>query len=394
MKLIHMSDLHIGKSVNGFSMIEEQKHAFVQVIGYIETERPGAVIIAGDVYDRAVPSVEAVRVFDDFLTQLAGMDVAVMLIPGNHDSSERLSFASRLLSEKRLHICGSLTSLSASHSPLSSGGSIQKVTLIDENGDVNFWLLPFIKPASIRGMYGEREIESYDDAVAAVLDVADVDYSVRNVLVSHQFYTKAGVAPIRSESELNPVGGLDAVDAGLIERFDYAALGHLHGRQSVGSEHICYCGSPIKYSFSEWRHEKSVSIVELCEKGKLTVRLLPLIPIHNMREIKGRLSILISNEVSSLADTEDYLRVILTDEEELIDPLGKLRSVYPNVMSLDFENSRTSIDIGAISTDSETVEKLSPFDLFCEFFLEAQGSAMSPVQAAIARELLEAEDEE
>ena len=382
MKFMHLSDLHIGKSVNGFPMIDEQKHAFRQIVGYIKSERPAAVVIAGDVYDRAVPSIEAVRVFDDFLTELAHADVAVMLISGNHDSSERLSFASRLLLERGLYICGSLEC------------PVRKATLADEYGEVYFWLMPFIKPASIRGMFDSMETDSYDEAVSAVLAATDIDYSKRNVLVSHQFYTKAGVVPVRSESELTPVGGLDAVDARLIEGFDYAALGHLHGKQCAGAEHICYCGSPVKYSFSEWRHEKSATIVELREKGNLTVKPLPIAPIHDMREIKGKLGVLISGDVSALADTEDYLRVVLTDEEEIVDPLGKLRSVYPNVMSLDFENSRTSIDIGAIAADSETVERLSPFDLFCEFFLESQGSAMSPAQAAVARELLEEGDEE
>jgi exonuclease SbcD len=200
-----------------------------------------------------------------------------------------------------------------------------------------------------------------------------------------------GVTPQRSDSELNPVGGLDAVDAGHIGLFDYAALGHLHRGQGVGSDHIRYCGSPVKYSFSEWQHEKSVTIVELGEKGDCRIKQLPLKPIHDMREIKGELNILISDEVTKLADTEDYLRVILTDEEEIIDPLGKLRSAYPNIMSLGFENSRTSIDIDAITTAVEKVETLSPYELFCEFFLEVQGSTMSAEQTAIVRELLETE---
>ncbi|MDR2570275.1 MAG: exonuclease SbcCD subunit D, partial [Oscillospiraceae bacterium] len=333
MKFFHLSDLHIGKNVNGFSMIEEQKHVFAQIIGYIKTERPAAVIIAGDVYDRAIPSVEAVFIFDDFLTALARENMAVMLISGNHDSPERINFASRLLSDKLLFLCGTFD------------GSIQKKTLTDEYGDINFWLLPFIKPSSLRGMFLDSAIESYDEAIAAALKTANIDYAARNVLVSHQFYTKAGVTPIRSESELNPVGGLDAVDAGFIERFDYAALGHLHGIQSIGAEHIRYCGSPLKYSFSEWRQKKSVTVVELGAKGDLTVKSLPLCPLRDMREIKGELEKLLSNEVSGLANKEDYLRVILTDEEEIIDPMGKLRSVYPNIMSLGFENSRTRIDI-------------------------------------------------
>ena len=382
MKFFHLSDLHIGKIVNGFSMIAEQKHAFEQVVGYIKTECPVAVIIAGDVYDRAIPNVESVRVFDDFITALAQSDTAVILISGNHDSPERMSYASRLLAENRLFFYGTFD------------GTIHKIALSDEYGDVNFWLLPFFKPSSVRGMFADQEIESHQDAVAAALEVTEIDDTSRNVLVSHQFYTKAGVSPERSDSELTLVGGLDAVDAGLIERFDYAALGHLHGRQSVDSKHIRYCGSPIKYSFSEWRQEKSVTVVKLAEKGNLTVESLPLIPLHDMREIKGEIGTLMSDDISSLADKDDYLRVILTDEDEMIDPMGKLRSVYQNIMSLDFENSRTSIDYSTISTEAETVEKLSPYDLFCEFYLSVQGSEMSEEQAVIVRRLLEKEEEE
>lgn len=382
MKFLHLSDLHIGKSVNGFSMIPEQKHAFEQIIGYIKTERPAAVVIAGDIYDRAIPGVEAVRVFDDFLTELATEDVAVLLISGNHDSPERINYASRLLSDKRIFFYSAFD------------GSIHKVVLSDEYGEVNFWLMPFIKPTMVRGIFPENEIENYDDIIKAALESADIDYAARNVLVSHQFYTKAGVTPTRSESELNPVGGLDAVDAGLIERFDYVALGHLHGRQSIGAEHIRYCGSPIKYSFSEWRHEKSITLVEINNKGNLAAKYLSLIPLHDMREIKGEIDKLMSSEVSSLADKDDYIYAIFTDEEEIIDPWSKLRSVYPNLMGCRPENSRTSIDVSAIAANSETIEKLSAYELFGEFFLEIQGSAMSEEQADIVRNLLERSDEE
>jgi exonuclease SbcD len=382
MRFLHLSDLHIGKSVNGFSMIAEQKNTFAQIIELIKIECPTAVIIAGDVYDRAIPGVEAVRVFDDFLTGLAGTDVTVLLISGNHDSPERINYASRLLTDKHLYFYGAFD------------GAVRKVILSDEHGEVNFWLLPFVKPATARGMFGDKEIESYDDIIAAAIEAADIDYTARNVLVSHQFYTKSGVSPIRSESELNPVGGLDAVDAGIIENFDYIALGHLHGGQAVGSEHIRYCGSPVKYSFSEWRQEKSVTLVDIGEKGSLAIKPRPIVPIHDMREIKGRIDTLMSGDVSRLADKEDYLRVILTDEDEIIDPIGKLRSVYTNIMSLDFENSRTNIDATAITTNMETMEKLSAYELFGEFFLEVQGSTMTQEQAEIVRELLERPDEE
>ena len=378
MKFLHLCDLHIGKSVNGFSMLDEQRNAFGQILKILQAEKADAVVIAGDVYDRAVPGVEAVRLFDDFLTGLSDAGLPVLLISGNHDSPERLSYASRLLSDKRIHLRGVFD------------GTFRPVTLADEYGPVNFWLLPFIKPSSVRGFFPDLAIESYDDALSAVLQVAEIDYSLRNVLVSHQFFVRQGVTPLRSESELNPVGGLDALSAELISRFDYAALGHLHGAQTVGSENIRYAGSPVKYSLSEWRQKKSVGMVELRDKGSLNVKNLPLTPIHDMREIKGALTSLVSEEVSSLADKDDYLRVILTDEEELIDPMGRLRSVYPNVMALDFENSRTCIDLSGISGGTDEVETLSPYDLFSEFFLESSGAAMSVEQAEIVREMLEA----
>jgi exonuclease SbcD len=381
MKFLHLSDLHIGKTVNGFSMLEEQRHVFMQIIGYIEAEKPAAVLIAGDVYDRAVPGVEAVRLFDDFLTDLAAKDVSVLLISGNHDSPERLNYASRLLSERKLHICGVFDDV------------LKSVTLADEYGEVDFWLLPFIKPSTVRGMFSDAEIESYTDAVTAVLDSASIDCSRRNVLLSHQFYTTAGVSPVRSESEINPVGGLDAVDAAVLSRFDFVALGHLHGAQNV-CDNIRYAGSPVKYSFSEWKQEKSATLVTLREKGATLTTTLPLLQMHDMREIKGSLEILTSDEISSQGDREDYLRVILTDEEEIIDPMGKLRSIYPNIMALDFENSRTSVDVSLVSLGAEQIETLSTYDLFSEFFLEISGAVMTEAQSEIVRELFERGDSE
>jgi len=380
MKFFHLSDLHIGKTVNGFSMMDEQRHIFGQINGYIDTEKPDAVLIAGDVYDRAVPGVEAVRLFDDLLTDLAAREVTVILISGNHDSPDRLHYASRLLSERKLHLCGVFD------------GTLRAVTLSDEYGSVKFWLLPFIKPSGVRGMFVDKEIESYADAVKSALESADMDDSERNVLLSHQFYSSAGITPIRSESEMNPVGGLDAVDAGLLSGFDYVALGHLHGSQGVGGN-VRYAGSPVKYSFSEWKQKKSVTLVEIKEKGNIALSALPLLPLRDMREIKGTLEQLLRNEVSSQGNREDYLRVILTDEEDIIDPLGKVRSVYPNVMALDFENSRTRSDASGTPLGTEQLERLSPYDLFSEFFLEMSGAVLSEEQMQIVRELLETEEE-
>jgi len=369
MKFLHLSDLHIGKNVNGFSMIPDQKHILRQILECVRTEKPTAVIIAGDVYDRAIPGVDAVRLFDDFITELAEENVAVLLVAGNHDSPERLSFANRLLTDKQIFFDGIFN------------GAMQKIILSDEFGSVNFWLLPFVKPS--------LGVGSYEDVINTALTASGINYNMRNVLISHQFYTKPNVTPIRSESELSPVGGLDAVNAGIVEKFDYVALGHLHGRQRVGERHIRYCGSPLKYSFSEIGQQKSVTVVEIKEKGELAIDSLPLIPLHDMREIKGEIDKLMSDEISSLADKEDYLRVILTNEDEIIDPMGKLRSVYPNVMSLSIENSRANIDISAIEPAIETVEQFSTYELFEEFFLTVQGTQMEEKQGEIVRNLLE-----
>lgn len=355
---------------------------FRQVLAYVGEERPDALVIAGDIYDRAVPGVEAVRLFDDFLTDLAGENVTVIIISGNHDSPERTSFASRLLADKKLFLYGRFD------------GTVHKVSLPDEYGEVHFWLLPFIKPLSVRPFFAGREPESYGEALSAVLENAGIDHAERNVLVSHQYYTKAGVRAERSESELDPVGGLDAIDSGPVERFDYVALGHLHGAQSAGAPHVRYAGSPLKYSFSECLHEKSASLIAIKEKGDLEIRTLPFKPLQDMRIIKGKLENLLREAASGPADPDDYVRAILLDEEEIVDPMGKLRGAYPNIMSLDFENSRTGIDVGTIFANEETAEELSPYRLFRQFFLETQGSAMSAEQEEIVQEIFQIGEEE
>jgi exonuclease SbcD len=300
-----------------------------------------------------------------------------MLVAGNHDSPERVGYASRLLSDKQLYLCGGFD------------GTIRKAELSDEYGPVCFWLLPFIRPSTVRALAGIEDREDYNEMMAAALATADIDYTCRNILVSHQLYVKVGVAASRSESELSPVGGLDGIDVGAIEGFDYAALGHLHKAQEVGREHLRYAGSPIKYSFSEWSHIKSVTLVDIKEKGNIAITALPLSPIHDMREIKGGINALINDDVASLIDREDYIRAVLTDEEEIIDPMGKLRAVYPNIMGIVFENARTSAILGEIYPDIDDTEKQSPYDLFAEFFLNMQGSAMSREQEEIVRKLMD-----
>ncbi|MDR1262093.1 MAG: exonuclease SbcCD subunit D [Oscillospiraceae bacterium] len=380
MKFLHLADLHVGKVVNGFAMLDEQKYIFSQIVECIRAEKPDAVLIAGDVYDRPVPGADAVVLFDEFLTDLAETGVTVMLVSGNHDSPERLSFASRLLRDRRLYLCGT-----RSDAPL-------RVPLEDEYGDVCFWLMPFIKPAFLRSDVGADHIhiESYSDAFDAVLSRGDIDYSRRNVLVSHQFFMSVGIEPLRADSEMNPVGGLDAIDASLISGFDYAALGHLHMAQNVGKDSIRYAGSPLKYSFSEWRREKTITIVEIRQKGDVAISVLPLKPRHDMRVIKGRISDLLDESVVSQGDKYDYIHVILTDDGEIIDPMDKIRAAYPNVMSMESDNARARAMFAAATPEGDALAASSPYDLFSEFFLQFSGRAMSDTQSRIVRELLEA----
>ena len=392
MKFLHLSDLHIGKIVNHRSMIEEQKHVFGQVLTYIQQEKPNAIVVAGDIYDKSNPSVEAMGVWDDFLTEVASYkNIAIMVVAGNHDSPERLGHVSRLLSHNKIFLCRNL--YKESNQNIENNSEIQKVTLVDEYGDVNFWLLPFIQPSFF------RETITYDTMIKSIIDNANIDYTARNVLVSHQYYTKTYLTLERSQSERDPIGGIDAVDAGIIEGFDYVALGHLHRPQNVGVEHIRYCGSPVKYSASECNHSKSITLVELGAKLQqnqeknlyCTVKLLPLIPIHDMREIKGPIEQLTNPEIYELANREDYLYITLTDEENIAFPMDRLRKVYPNIMDVSFENRINEIIPVAITR--EKIENLPYDELFIELFENRNpGRTLNPEQLKILRQLLHGED--
>ena len=375
MKFMHLADLHIGKIVNGFSMLEDQIFILDQIVQYVREYKPHAVVMAGDIYDRPVPNTEAVKVFDQFLTDLARENTVVLIINGNHDSPERLGFASRIMYDRNIYLYGTLD------------GQMRKIPVEDEHGRVFFHLLPFIKPSIVRPFYTDTEIENSNDAVKAVIDAAELDKNSRNVLVSHQFVISSGSEPERSESEIGPVGGIDSIDADMLKDFDYVALGHLHGPQKIGFDHIRYAGSPLKYSFSECHHKKSVTLVELEEKGSMEITRLPLKVRRDMRRIKGPIAELMSDSIVAQGAPEDYLHVTLTDEDEIFDAIGKIRSVYPNVMMLSFENARTE----AISDFSEisTNDSIAPSELFGSFFLAQNGAEMSPEQAAAANALLE-----
>ena len=371
MKFIHLSDLHLGKRVYDFNLTEDQKYILKEILKVIDTENPDAVLIAGDIYDKSVPSTEAVELLDEFLYQLSGRDLQVFLISGNHDSPERLAFASRLISRTGIHL-----------SPVYNG-AVEPIVLTDEFGPVNVYLLPFVKPVHVRRFFPDATIESYNDALRTAVEALDIDRAERNILVTHQFVTGA----IRSDSEEISVGGTDNVDAAVFDGFDYVALGHIHGPQNISSERIRYCGTPLKYSFSEAKHQKSVTVIDLEDKESISVRTVPLHPLRDMREIEGTYEELTYRPNYEGTDTDDYIHITLTDEEDIPDAIGKLRLIYPNLMSLDYNNSRTR-SAGMLS-DLEELQNKSPLVLFEEFYEQQNGRPMSEQQENFVRKIME-----
>ena len=372
MKFLHLADLHLGKRVNGFSMLEDQAHILRQILAILDDEQPDGVLIAGDVYDKSVPSVEAVGLLDSFLTELRARGVPVLLISGNHDSPERLAFGGRVMDSCGIHI-----------SPVYDG-ALAPVTLHDEFGPVHVWLLPFVKPAHVRRWFPDADIESYTDAMAEAVAHMDIDAAARNVLVTHQFVTGGA----RSGSEELSVGGTDNVDSGVFAPFDYVALGHLHGAQHIGRETIRYAGSPLKYSFSEARQHKSVTVVTLGEKGDVQVRTAALTPLRELREIRGSYDELTARSFyEHTTYRSDYLHLILTDEQDVFDAMSRLRTIYPYLMTLDYDNARTRA-AGGMSVPAET-ERRTPLELFEALYLRQNHRPMSEVQRAYIAQLME-----
>jgi len=371
MKLIHLSDLHIGKRVNELSMIDDQEYILLQILDIIDEEAPDGILIAGDVYDKSIPSAEAVTLFDDFLCRLAKRDIPVLIISGNHDSPERLAFGNRLLEHSGIHI-----------SPVYSGRT-ESVTLTDRHGEVRIWLLPFLKPAQVKRYYPGEEIESYTDALRVAVEHMNIDRNSRNVLLTHQFVTGAATC----DSEELTVGGTANVSAAVFADFDYVALGHIHGPQNIGSGRIRYCGTPLKYSFSEEHHLKSVTVVQLGEKGDLKLRLRPLVPRHDLRSIRGTFAELTDKSFFEGTAADDYLHVILTDEEDIPEAIGRLRVIYPNILKLSYDNTRTRTS--QIIGRAEDVQRKTPLELFDELYELQNNQPMSGEQRSFTQNLIE-----
>lgn len=382
MRLIHLSDLHIGKRVNEFSMLEDQEYILKEILGIIDDEQPDGVIIAGDVYDKSVPSEEAVKLLDSFLTSLAKRKLQVYIISGNHDSAAKLAFASSLIALSGIHISPVYDSAQIA---MIGDGLVRPYKLEDGKGQmVNIYMLPFVKPAMVRAVFPDEAdyIKDYTDACRVAVEHMDVDEKVTNILVAHQFVTGA----VRSESEEN-VGGLDNVDVSVFDSFDYVALGHIHGPQKVGRETVRYCGTPLKYSLSEANHTKSVTVVDIPENKKIEIRTVPLVPMHELREVKGTFDELMDRRNYEGTAVDDYLYVVLTDEDDVPDALGKLRTVYPNVMKLGYDNTRTrvtqTIDDGAV------LEGKKPIDLFGELYEKQNNQEMSDEQRGFVQNIID-----
>lgn len=382
MKLMHLSDLHLGKRLNEFSLLEDQSFILQQLVELVRSEQPDCVLLAGDIYDKPVPPAEAVTLFDDFLNKLAQL-TTVCVTSGNHDSAERLAFGAQLMREGGVHFCGLYT------------GEPQCVTLQDAYGSVHIYLLPFLKPAHVRHCLTPTEAEqvtTYHEALRCAVERLHINAAERNVLVAHQFVTGAQTAG----SEAVNVGGVDNIGAEVFAAFDYTALGHIHKAQNVGSERVRYSGTPLKYSFAEWQQEKSVTLVELGEKGSVSVTALPLAPLRDLRKLRGSYEELMSkdfyDELPKDSDglLRDFYHLTLTDEEDVPDAVQKLRSVYKNLLQLEYDNKRTRTD-NAIEGAERVVEK-SPLELMEEFYQLQNNQALSEKQRAYLQGLLEKEE--
>lgn len=368
MKLLHTADLHIGKTMYEFPLYEDQAYILNQILEIAKKEQVDVLLLAGDIYDRSIPSTEAVTVFDEFLTACVKEGIVTMVISGNHDSPERLSFGGRLFEENRLYIAGTWE------------GQVKKVTLQDEYGEVDFYLLPFVRP-------GQLQAKTEGEAVEKIMkEIVSLDKGKRNVLMTHYFVGGKNCEPELSESENTVyVGGIDMVSHTIFEEFDYVALGHLHKAQKVGENHVYYAGSPLAYSFSE-NSSKTIQLVELLKPGEVVVKKMPLKPLREVRTIEGNLWELTKEQIAALENREDYIRAVLTNEEALMEPMAVLRSVYPNAMEIILKEKELA---NANQRKQQiTRKKKSGIELFQDFYTYVEEKDMSEKQLTVAEEMM------
>ena len=381
MKFFHLSDLHIGKQLHRYNLKEDQQVILKEVITYAKELRPDAIVIAGDIYDKSVPSAEAVNVFDEFLTDLSEItpEIPILIISGNHDSPDRLKYASEILKRHHIYLAGNVPERPEEH--------IEKVTLHDAYGEVNFYLLPFMKPAYVKNIFVDGTPETYSDAVKEIIKRGKIDYKdKRNVLVSHQFYVgEKAESPETCDSEVFSVGGIDNVDIGSVKEFDYVALGHLHGAQCIGKPEIRYCGTLLKYSVSESTQNKSLTVVTLKAKGeKPEIENYPLHPLRDVRKKKGTLDEIIKEAQET--EKDDYISITLTDEIDPYKPKEQLERIFSHILEIRVDNQRTRTKLKEM--DEELVMK-DPFTSFAEFYKEMQGREMNGEEETIMKEIFD-----
>ncbi len=372
MKFLHIADLHLGRRMGDISLLEDQAYVLKQIVEIAKEEKADGILIAGDVYQKASPNAEAMTLFNDFVTSVVGLGIKVFVISGNHDSDQRISYFSSLIKNAGVYVSEKFE------------GTLQQITMNDEYGEVVINLLPFIRPANVRKCYPDEAIESYDDAIKAVLAHSIVDKSKRNILVAHQFITGAQTC----ESEERVVGGVDNVDASLFDAFDYVALGHIHGAQKVGRDTMRYAGSPYMYSFSETNHKKSVTIVEVKEKGNIVIDTRPLKFIHQVRDVEGML-----DEILNMPYSEDFVRVIVHDELTPPDARISVGTVFPNMMKYFIQNSRTIQEVDVIA--KESIDDKDVVSLFIDFFkLQNNDAEPTSEQLEVLNEVLKGLEED
>lgn len=377
MRIMHLSDLHLGKRLLEQSLIEDQEYILNQIIDIIKDKKIDIVLIAGDVYDKGIPNVEAVHLFSDFLTKLYHLTIKVLVISGNHDSKDRLIFGNELFMDNGVYIEGIFQ------------GKLRCVSFDDEYGHINIYMLPFLKPADVRRYFPDHEIDSYNDAVRCIIDSIQIHEEERNIIMVHQFVTACGVELERSDSENISLGGIDNIDESLFEVFDYVAMGHIHRPQKLVRDTVRYAGSPLKYSFSEVHQKKSVPIIEFKEKGNVHIELVSLVPLRDMRVIKGSMENLMDEKSVAKGNQDDYVSAIITDESYVVDAVGKLRLVYKNLLRLEYQNARTMIQGDSKPSYLENIHIKSEFDLFCEFYRNQNNVELDAERTKIFKDIIQ-----
>lgn len=371
MKILHLSDLHFGKRLNNFSLLEDQIYVNQQIFQLAKNQKIDAVIIAGDIFDKSIPSADAVQLFDEFLNFWAELNLPIFIISGNHDSAERLSFGLNIFSHNNIYI-----------SPVYNG-EIKSITLKDNYGNINFYLLPFLKPSMVRPFFPDEEIKSHTQALKIALKNLPLNKDERNILIAHQFVTGAVI----SDSEEINVGGLDNIDAHIFDDFDYVALGHIHTPQTILRDTIRYCGSLLKYSFSEANQQKSATIIDITTKEQINITTFPIKPLHDMRKIKGSYAELTNRQNYINTNTDDYIFATLTDEEDIPDAISRLRSIYPNIMQLEYDNKRTRTNQIIDTSDINSLK--TPIEFFNEFYQLQNNQSLNDAQMQIMQDLID-----